>query len=330
MNSGILLLDKPTGSSSAKALYPVKRRYPGRKVGHTGTLDPFASGLLVVLVGHATRLSRFFLKLDKQYTGVLKFGAETDTLDILGTVTCTAPVPTPKRVTEETARFIGKTLQKPPSFSALKVKGKRAYTLAREGITPELSPREIVIHHIEISPLDVTCNASVPESAPDRYSIEVHCESGTYIRALARDIGIASGSRAFLEELRRTKVGPFDVSETDPERLLSIPDALRRLGTIPSIPVDNDTCSCLRMGREPLQCLSEKFAERLRSVPNSDGFPSAGTCVLVVDPNGREVALLERSAGDNTTSAGANWKYAAVFPAGEGDDASPSNGKKCR
>jgi tRNA pseudouridine55 synthase len=324
MNSGILLLDKPTGSSSAKALYPVKRLFPGRKVGHTGTLDPFASGLLVILVGHATRLSRFFLKLDKRYTGILKFGEETDTLDRLGEVTCTAPIPPSDRVARETAGFLGKNFQMPPSYSALKVNGKRAYSLARQGITPELAPREITVHEISIVPLQQE-NSGPPREPIDRYRLDVHCESGTYIRALARDIGRASGSCAILEELRRTMVGPFDIAEADPEQLISVPAAVARLGTIPVVPVDSVACSRIRMGKDPLASLSDPSLADFHSM-----VTPATSHVLFVDPAGQEVALLERDAppeppgvpssqtAADDDRAGRGWKYAAVFPSPEG------------
>ncbi|MFW6228301.1 MAG: tRNA pseudouridine(55) synthase TruB, partial [Alkalispirochaeta sp.] len=133
MKNGVLLLDKPTGISSARALYPVKRRFPRRKIGHTGTLDPFASGLLVVLVGYATRLSRFFLSMDKRYTATVVFGMETDTLDPEGEIVARAPVPTPDRVAAVIPRFHGKIEQVPPRYSALKIGGTRAYRAARAG-----------------------------------------------------------------------------------------------------------------------------------------------------------------------------------------------------
>lgn len=313
MNSGILLLDKPTGSSSAKALYPVKRTFPGSKVGHTGTLDPFASGLLVVLIGHATRLSRYFLKLDKKYTATMKLGEETDTLDRMGTVTDRAELPDPNRMQAEIHRFKGTIVQQPPRYSALKVQGKRAYQLARQGIEPELAPRQVSVYSLSLSPITCADLAGLPS----RYTLEVHCGSGTYIRALARDIGLAVGSRAFLEELRRTQVGPFTVAEAHPERLITIPDALRRLGTIPIVPVDAGESDCLRLGKALDHCLSTWTKDHLESLSKAGDHSMAGEPdsyhVLLVDSRDREVALIEDLRQKST---GPKWRYTAVFSTG--------------
>ncbi len=334
MNSGILLLDKTTGSSSARALYPVKRRFPRRKVGHTGTLDPFASGLMVVLVGQATRLSRFFLKLDKRYTGIVFFGSETDTLDRLGSVVATGGVPPREIIEEEARRFVGTTEQVPPSYSALKVGGKRAYALARAGEEVTLSPRSILVHELTITPIEDTPRQKAPP--PNRYRMAVHCESGTYIRSLARDIGRAAGSYAYLEELRRDRVGPFSVADaflpeamdahTDEELLLPIPDAIRRLGTIPVVSVTAEEARNLRGGKMPHRSVTPRSMKGI--IDEIARFQYAGVVehLLLVDTGNRCVALMDVAASGNTDVEGAvtdiTLSYGAVFPL-EDDEVRP-------
>ena len=198
MNSGLILLNKKAGITSFQALGEVKRALGTGKVGHTGTLDKFASGLLVVLAGRALKLSRWFSHCDKQYTGKIHFGIETDTLDPEGNVTAEAEVPPREKVEQALCQFTGKIMQEPPVFSAIHVNGQRASSLARSGQTPEMKKRPVEIYKIELLSWQ-----------PPLADIFVHCSSGTYIRSLARDIALAAGSRAHLCALTRTQVAGF-------------------------------------------------------------------------------------------------------------------------
>jgi tRNA pseudouridine55 synthase len=186
------------------------------RVGHTGTLDPFAEGLLIVLVGReATKRQAEFLKLDKEYIATLRFGAETDTDDITGSSLSFARDRGQKITINDTKRviqkFIGEISQIPPAYSAIKIKGKKAYELARKGEKPKLEPRKINIYNIKI------LNYEWP-----LLELTVQCSSGTYIRALARDIGRDLGCGAYLEKLIRTKIGKYSLTDA-----VTI-DALRR------------------------------------------------------------------------------------------------------
>jgi len=198
---GVLVLDKPEGWSSARALDPVKR-WAGRrtKVGHAGTLDPFATGVLLALVGGATRLSALAMALPKRYAATVRFGVETDTLDPEGTVVAEADPGTeaPEALAATVASFRGEIDQVPPAHSALKVDGRRAYALARAGRPPELPPRRVVVHAIAIA-----------SQAWPLVELDVTCGAGTYVRALARDLGRRLGLPASLAALRRTAIGPY-------------------------------------------------------------------------------------------------------------------------
>ena len=207
LDDGFFLVDKPVGPTSNRVLQDIKRRLigpsftRGHKFGHTGTLDSFASGLLIVLVGKLTRLTPWFMGQAKEYEAVVRFGEETDTLDPLGRVIATAAVPTLSLLQDVLPRFRGRLLQTPPSYSAVHVGGKRSYEIAKSGEIPDLAPRSVSIEMLELLSF---------EGVEARFS--VRCSSGTYIRSLARDIGLACSSRAFVQSLRRTRIGTFDVS----------------------------------------------------------------------------------------------------------------------
>lgn len=196
--SGILLYTKQSGVTSFASLGAVKQALHTGKVGHTGTLDSFAEGLLVVLVGRLTRLVPYITAADKIYQAVVCFGTETDTLEISGTVTASAPVPDRERLDQILPRFRGPINQTPPAFSAVHVNGKRASDIARSGDTVELPVRTVTIRRLEMTAYE----------AP--YGLfEIECSKGTYIRSLARDIAVAVGSCAHVVALRRTGVGAF-------------------------------------------------------------------------------------------------------------------------
>ncbi|AKJ29698.1 tRNA pseudouridine(55) synthase TruB [Caldimonas brevitalea] len=196
---GVLLLDKPLGLSSNDALQKVKRLFRAEKAGHTGTLDPLATGLLPLCFGAATKFSQISLEADKTYRATLKLGVRTTTGDAEGEVLEERPVDvTPQHLLQACMRFMGPIQQVPPMYSALKRDGKALYEYARAGIEVEREPRQVVIHWIEL--------LRWQEGALE---IEVRCSKGTYIRTLAEDIGEALGCGAHLTALRRTGSGPL-------------------------------------------------------------------------------------------------------------------------
>ncbi|MBS0511563.1 MAG: tRNA pseudouridine(55) synthase TruB [Proteobacteria bacterium] len=200
---GVLLLDKPQGLSSNHALQAARRLLNAAKAGHTGTLDPMATGLLPLTFGEATKFSQMLLDADKTYEAVVQLGVETDSGDAEGRVVATHPVAvTEAAVVEVLSRFRGDIEQVPPMYSALKRDGKALYEYAREGIELEREARRVTIHALELLAFD-----------GDRFGIRVACSKGTYIRTLAMDIGAALGCGAHLCALRRTRIGAFDVSE---------------------------------------------------------------------------------------------------------------------
>ena len=198
---GVLLLDKPPGPSSFYMVRQIRRIFGVKKVGHAGTLDPFASGLLIVCIGRpATRKISLLMATDKEYEATLRLGIETSTQDPEGEVIAERPVPQLARETVERclAGFVGEILQEPPRFSALKHAGRPLYFYARKGIEVKKEPRPVTIHRLEL--LELTGS---------QLRIRVHCGKGTYIRTLAADIGQALGCGAHLVALRRTRCGPF-------------------------------------------------------------------------------------------------------------------------
>ena len=198
MESGLILLNKPQGTTSFDALRDIKRSFGTGKVGHTGTLDKFAGGLLLVLAGKALKLSRWFSHCDKKYTGKIFFGAETDTLDPEGKITAEAALPSREAVSAALRLFTGDIMQEPPAYSAIHVNGKRASSLARSGIIPEMIKRKVTVYALELLSWE-----------PPFAEIFVHCSSGTYIRSLARDIALAADSRGHLVSLLRTEIAGF-------------------------------------------------------------------------------------------------------------------------
>lgn len=201
---GIVLLDKRQGISSNKALQEVRSLYNANKAGHTGSLDPLATGLLPICLGEATKTSAYMLADDKRYQTVIQLGVMTDTGDVDGVILETKPVPTisPEQLTTCLAQFMGEIEQIPPMYSALKHKGKKLYELAREGITVERKARKITIYAIEC--LDFSNNL---------LTLDVQCSKGTYIRTLAEDIGHFLGCGATVTKLRRTSAGQFELKD---------------------------------------------------------------------------------------------------------------------
>jgi tRNA pseudouridine55 synthase len=200
--SGLLLLDKKPGLTSFESLRELKKALGTSKVGHTGTLDKFASGLLLVLVGRALKLAPWFTRCDKEYEGIVRFGAETDTLDPEGAIVAQGPIPSREKLEEALNLFRGDILQAPPAYSAIHVEGRRASELARAGKAPEMKKRAVSVYSLELCSWD-----------PPRAGIRVRCSSGLYVRSLARDIALVVGSRAHLVSLRRTRVAGFSVKD---------------------------------------------------------------------------------------------------------------------
>jgi tRNA pseudouridine55 synthase len=203
--NGILNLDKPAGISSARAVDRVKRLLPrGTKIGHAGTLDPFATGVLLLLIGKATKSCERLMDAPKQYEATVKLGATTET-DDLESPEKPIPVAVPpslEAVQNALTSFVGEILQRPPIYSALKIAGQRAYAVARKGKTVELEPRKVRVYSAGLLSYDWPLAR-----------IKVDCGRGTYIRAIARDFGTALNTGGFLTELRRTRIGEFDVAD---------------------------------------------------------------------------------------------------------------------
>ena len=209
-HAGVLLYDKPPGVSSHDIVARVRRGL-GRavKVGHAGTLDPFATGLLLVVLGRATRVQRFLMELPKSYEVVARFGATSSTGDPEGEITETGLIPD-----GDLDLPLGRLRQRPPAYSAVKVGGRRAYALARSGAADlELPEREVTVYRFE----------ETWRSARKR-GFAIECSSGTYVRSLIAGLG-----DAYCEALRRTRIGPFDVGDADPERVIAVDDALSYL-----------------------------------------------------------------------------------------------------
>lgn len=203
----VLLLDKPVGITSFEATEELKRLLRVNKIGHSGTLDKSASGLLVLCTGYATKLTRYFLESDKRYVGKIKLGITTDTCDKEGTIIDKRDTLNidQKKIKEIENKFKGELLQTPPLYSALKIGGRRASDLIREGKKPELEERKIFIKKLDIIGIDLDNSV---------LTIEVVCSKGTYIRSLAKDIGIFLNTGAFLESLRRTASGNFTIENS--------------------------------------------------------------------------------------------------------------------
>jgi len=261
---GWIIIDKPLGPGSTQVVSAVKRAlrqggYGKFKVGHGGTLDPLATGVLPVAVGEATKLAGRMLDSDKVYAFTIRFGEQTDTLDAEGPVIATSDVrPTLAQVEAVLPRFTGPIAQVPPAYSALKVDGERAYDLARAGEEVVLASRDVTINALHTSaPADANANAS---GALDDITLTAHVSKGTYIRSLARDIAAALGTVGHVTMLRRLKAGPFDLAPAISLDKLAEAGMARTLehlllplraglDDIPALPLSPDQAGALRQGR---------------------------------------------------------------------------------
>ena len=278
---GVLPVDKPVGPTSHDAVAAVRRALKTRQVGHTGTLDPFASGLLLVCVGPATRLAEYFAPLPKTYVATMRLGEATDTDDHTGEVIASSDAwrtLSRERIEGALAAQVGSIQQLPPAYSAKKVDGQRMYALARRGGEVERTPVTVTIHAIRV------VSIHLPEVV-----FEVDCGRGTYIRAIARDAGEALGVGGHLRELRRTRIGPHDVAravpmdglgEEDRVRAAMIPPA-EAVSHLPRVVADERGEADLRFGR---------------AVAAPEGFAAEGP-VAVVSAAGELLAVGEAADG---------------------------------
>jgi tRNA pseudouridine55 synthase len=258
--AGFLILDKPIGVSSREAVDRALGWFPrGTRGGHAGTLDPAATGVLVLCLGTATRLAEYIQRMKKTYLAVLRLGARSDTDDAQGTITMesSAEPPTAESISDRLQEFIGQIDQVPPAFSAAKVSGRRAYDLARRGHEVALSPRTVHVFQIRL------LGYQYP-----RLELEVICGKGTYVRSIARDLGQRLGCGALLDSLRRTRIGVFDVDQAVP--LDASPDVARSrilplstaVAELPSLSADPDNLARLRQGQAvPLTSVSNGPSE---------------------------------------------------------------------
>lgn len=293
LRHGLLVIDKPVGPTSMQVVARVKRCLGLRKAGHTGTLDPIASGVLPVCLGAATRLAGMFLATDKVYRTELQLGVRTDTCDAEGQILDQSPLPPDLTVASLDAlleQWRGTIEQVPPAFSALKVKGRRAYELARQGKAVELAPRQVTIARLELEAWD-----------PPFLTLLCEVSKGTYIRALIRDIGDALGCGAHMTALRRLRVGRFSLDQAvSLEALQEDPslaaDAILPLADLfpewPVLPANAHEQRLLQNG-----CVPHSFA---------DFPPQSDTPHKVLSDEGDLLVLLEHRDGA--------WRLLRVFP----------------
>ncbi len=278
---GLLLVDKPAGITSHDVVNDARRALRTRRIGHAGTLDPFATGLLVLLVGYATRLLPHLNGEPKVYEATIAFGSETDTDDVTGGATRTAGLPDASQVREGINALTGTIDQVPPAYSAKQVEGRRAYAAARRGETLTLAPVRVVVHEWQIR-----------ELSSERLAAVITCGGGTYIRALARDLGRLCDSAAHLSSLRRTRSGSFDVANAVSVEALrggtAIPQPARKaVPHLPAVVLSADDVRHVRQGRP---------------------IPAAGSdhTAALVDAGGGLVAIAE--------GVGESWQPRVVLP----------------
>jgi tRNA pseudouridine55 synthase len=281
MESGILLIDKPVGLSSAAVVAKIKHKFRLKKVGHGGTLDPFASGLLVLLIGEGTKIARFLLAGNKTYEAEALLGAETDTGDLTGKPIETGSVAPLSEFQATLPKFLGTISQRPPQYSAIKRDGKPLYAYARAGETVAVEPRDITIHDLEILDLQ-----------EDKLRFRVTCSGGTYIRVLAQDWARAAGTRAHLTALRRTDSHSFSLASANTLDsalalaelpLISIEDSLAHL---PRINCDQKLTTLIRNGN----------SRALESISTQWTF---GDTFALAMENDRAVAILSKNSNQN-------------------------------
>ena len=284
---GLLNIDKPAAMTSTDVVRVVRRLAAQSQVGHGGTLDPLATGVLPIALGAATRLLEYLQEeAAKRYTATLLLGAATTTDDAEGELIAEAPVPPldPETIQQVLARFVGPLEQVPPRYAAIRVQGKRLYEYARAGETVEIAPRAVSIYELQL--LDY---------APTTWVLDVSCSKGTYIRALARDIGAALGCGAHLKALRRTQAGPFTLATAVPLEQLQANPELLTSSLLPPQAVLQDW---------PSLVVTQLQAQRLRQGQRIDAEESAERAAAL-DQDGSLVAVVIRVDDQ--------WQPAKVF-----------------
>jgi tRNA pseudouridine55 synthase len=284
--SALVLLNKRAGLTSFESLGEIKRILGTGRVGHTGTLDKFARGLLLVLSGSALKLSPWFSSRDKRYEALVRFGLETDTLDPEGETIARAPPPSCEAVEAVLPRFSGEIMQAPPEYSAVHINGKRASALARAGETPEMKQRPVRIFRLELRSWE-----------PPFAKMAVHCSSGTYIRSLARDIARAAGSRAHLASLVRTQIAGFRLEEAAGVPLPITKQVIGALG-LPWFEVEAGDVQRIRWGR-PL----DPILEHAQPVFSRHGSPPEQAAGVFCGDS--FIAMIEKT--------GETWRYGYVY-----------------
>lgn len=273
--SGICIVDKPAGWTSHDVVARARKLLGTRKVGHAGTLDPMATGVLVLGVGRGTRLLTFITGVGKSYEATIRFGVETDSLDADGEVTATHDMSglDPDAVRRGAARLTGDLLQVPPMVSALKVDGRRLHELAREGVEVERPPRPVTVSRFDVEPTD----------DPMLWRASLDCSSGTYVRSLAADLGRALAGGAHLASLRRTAVGPFGIDEATELESLSLLELVEGVRHLDRVEVDEALSVSVGHGR----VLDAAALGLLDPAPGSGPW-------AVVGPDGALLAVYER------------------------------------
>lgn len=286
--NGILLIDKPAGLTSAEVVRRIKRQLPrGAKVGHLGTLDPFATGVLPLCLGEGTKIAQFLNTADKCYAGAIRLGVATDSGDRTGIALRETPVPVVDEASlaATAARFHGELRQRPPMYSAVKRDGVPLYRLARQGIEVERDERLVVINSLTLRRRDA-----------ETLDLDVACSKGTYVRVLAEDIGAALGTAAHLAELRRTQFGDFRIDQAvplhlwDPDRTDGLVPLSQALAHLPAVTLDAASLNAVRQGKSGVLA-------RLADVP----APAAA----LLDPQGHLAAVVVRERE--------HWRYGRVL-----------------
>ncbi len=295
---GVLLVDKPAGVSSHDVVMVARRALGEKRIGHGGTLDPFATGLLVLLVGRATRLLQYVHDEPKGYEAVVTFGAETDTEDLHGATVREAPLVEPSALHAAASAHIGAIAQVPPDYSAKRVDGKRAYELARAGKDVTLAPVQVTVHSIVLSDMELV------EGKVASCRMRVSCGGGTYVRSLARDIARAAGSAAHLTALRRHRAGEFDLG-----RAVTL-EQLRE-GHAPLAPAIDALVG------HPVQPLTDdEIAKIIRGIDVEARVP--GAHAALINPGAAtSFASLVAFGERRTSERGDRWQPRVVFGAGE-------------